>query len=467
MAGMKSLAAIAALGMGIVAFGARAQDIEPGAAEPTTKQAPRQVAKTVPPALRTQKSGAATWQPLAEDGIALALNYTGEAAANATGGLRRDAAYTGQIYIGADLDFGKIAGLDGGTLHFAVTNRHGKSLSQIAIGNNTSVQEVWGTQNTHLAILTWEQKLFGGALDIEAGKSQANIHFLNSPLYCNFQSNSTCGNPTFVFKNSNFTYFPASSWMARAKVNIADRWFAHVGIYEVNPNRKRANDDGFSFSFKGGTGFIVPYELGYASDFTTDRLPRHYILGGWIDRGDYADPLRDDRGGVAILTGRPAATLKGRSGIYVRFDQMLTRPDPASERGLSIFGVAMTNLSGRVEERHFLELGLLQTGTFAGREHDTIGFVVNRQSFSDLAMERMRAARISAGGDGNIHRNQYMMELAYGAQIGAAIRLSPNIQYILNPDQTGAPFRSTGIKNALVFGFKFTIDALPLIGGMR
>jgi porin len=142
---------------------------------------------------------------------------------------------------------------------------------------------------------------------------------------------------------------------------------------------------------------------------------------------------------------------------------MLTRPDPLSDRGLSLFGVAMTNLSGRVEERHFLELGLLQKGTFAGRDKDTIGFVINQQSFSDLAMERMRAARVAAGGSPDIHRNEYMMELAYGAQIGPAVRISPNIQYILHPDQTGAPFRTQNIDNAFVVGFKFTIDAFSLI----
>ena len=462
MAGMKRLAAIAALGMGVAAPAARAEDVPP-----PVPQASQQTTKKVPLILGQKKKGVESDQPLADKGITLALNYTGEAAANPTGGFAQKAAYTGQIYVGADLDFEKIAGIDGGSLHLAITNRHGQSLSQIAIGNNTSVQEVWGTQNTHLAIATWEQKLFDGALDIEAGKSQANIHFLNSPLYCHFQTNSACGNPTFVFKNSNFTYFPASSWMARAKVTIADNWFAHAGIYEVNPNRKRPDDNGFSLSFKGGTGFIVPYEFGYASDFKTDRLPRHYILGGWIDRGDYADPLRDTQGGIAILSGRPAATLKGRSGIYGRFDQMLTRPDMTSHRGLAVFGVAMTNLSGRVEERHFLELGLLQTGTFAGRDHDTIGFVINQQSFSDLATERMRAARIAAGGDGNIRRNQYMMELAYGAQIGPAVRISPNIQYILHPDQTGLPFRRTNIPDALVFGFKFTVDALPLLAAAR
>lgn len=414
-----------------------------------------------------QEAPVKPFQPLADEGVTLALNYTGEAAGNVSGGLRRASAYTGQVYMGADFDMDRIAGIGGGTVHFAVTNRHGKSLSGIAIGNNTSVQEVWGTQNTHLAILTWEQKLLDGRLDIEAGRSQANIHFLNSPLYCNFQTNSACGNPTFVFKNSNFTYFPASSWMIHARANFTPQWFLHVGAYEVNPDRKQADDNGFSFSTRNATGVVVPWEAGYADDAGKTRLPGHYILGGWFDRGDYADPLRDANGGIAILTGRSPATLHGRSGLYFRFDQMLTRPDPRSKRGLTLFGVAMANLSGRVEESHYLELGLLQTGTFKGRDADTLGFLINDQQFSDLAVERMRAARMAGGGDGNIRRHQYMMELAYGAQLNAAMRISPNIQYIVNPDQTGAPFRPRDIGNALVFGLKFTVDAPTLMGMLR
>jgi len=426
---------------------ARAEDAPPPPTLPATTAAPRQ-----------------PFQPLADQGITLQWSYTGEAAANATGGLARKSAYTGQVYLGADLDMDRLVGIPGATIHFAVTNRHGKSLTNIALGNNTSVQEVWGTQNTHLAILTWEQKLLNDRLTIEAGRSQANIHFLNSPLYCLFQSNSTCGNPTFVFKNSNFTYFPASSWMAHAKVQVAPRWFAHAGVYEVNPDRKRWNDDGFSFSSRNRTGVIVPWELGYADDKNETRLPGHYILGGWFDRGDYADPLRDDAGGIAILTGRPARTLHGRSGVYVRFDQQLTRPDPATKRGLAIFGAAMTNLSGRVEESRFLDFGVVQTGTFKGRDTDTLGFMINDQRFSDLAMERMRAARLAAGGEDTVHRHQVMMELAYGADVVPGLRVSPNVQYILHPDNTGAPFNQTNTDNALVFGFKFTLDGPMFFG---
>jgi porin len=149
----------------------------------------------------------------------------------------------------------------GGAIHFAVTNRHGKSLSAIALGNNTSVQEVWGTQNTHLAILTWEQKLFDGRLWFRGWPQPGQHPFPELAALLQFPEQLSCGNPTFVFKNSNFTYFPASSWMAHAKLKLTGNVSAHVGVYEVNPDRKRADDDGFSLSTRNATGVIIPWEL--------------------------------------------------------------------------------------------------------------------------------------------------------------------------------------------------------------
>jgi hypothetical protein len=98
---------------------------------------------------------------LADKGITLSLSYTGEAAANLNGGCAQGA-YSGQVYVGADADMGKIAGLTAARCIWPSPTATAK-LSSIALGNNTSVQEIWGTQNTHLAILTWEQKLFHGA----------------------------------------------------------------------------------------------------------------------------------------------------------------------------------------------------------------------------------------------------------------------------------------------------------------
>ena len=141
-------------------------------------------------------------------GVAVTLNYTEESAGNPVGGIRQGAAYTGQAFLGVDFDMQTLAGIDGGAVHTILTQRHGNNLAADYIGNNTSVQEVYGTQNFHLAQFTYEQKLFDNRVDFEIGRTVANISFLASPLYCSFQSNSICGNPTFIFKNSNFTYFP-------------------------------------------------------------------------------------------------------------------------------------------------------------------------------------------------------------------------------------------------------------------
>lgn len=411
----------------------------------------------------TPAAPGAPWQPLSKDGLRLTLTYTGEAATNLTGGLRRDAAYAGQVFAGVDADMDRIAGIPGATIHVAVTNRHGASLSAIAIGNNTSVQEIYGTQNTHLALFTWQQRLLNDRFEFEVGRSVSNVAFTTSPYYCAFQTNAVCGNPVFVYFAGNSSGFPATRWAAHATARFTPAVSLHVGAYEVNPDRGARGDHGLDFGIRNATGVYVPFELGYDSGAAGGRLPGHYQIGGWFDRSRYDDPLRDDTGGIAVLTGNAPARRFGRTGAYVRFDQTLTRHAGPSPRGLGIFGVAMASVDGRVPSDRFLELGLLQTGTFAGRDADTIGLVVTDQRLSDLAARRLAAARIAAGGGiAKVDRHQIMLEINYGLQLGRAFRILPNVQYVVNPDQLSAPFQRQPSRDALVLGLRLSVDALAL-----
>ncbi len=391
-------------------------------------------------------------QQLFNDGVSISLNYTGEAAANPSGGIRQGSDYAGQVFLGGDFDMDKIAGLSGTSVHIAVTQRHGRNLAADYIGNNTSVQEVYGTQNVHLAYFTIEQKLFDNRLDITAGRTVANIAFLNSPLYCQFQSNSACGNPTFIFKDSNFTYFPASSWGGDAKFLFTPDSYIHAGLYEVNPVDKTFLAHGFDFSGSHATGVVIPAEIGFTPD---NNL---YAVGGWYDTGAYSDPLNDATGQPALLAGQPYATHHDRSGLFLRFNQKV------DATGLTVFGVFMTKLTGQVNENQYYELGAVQTGTFAGRDQDTIGFVVNDQEFSNAFLNNIAYARESVGGTGNIPHREIMMELNYDAKLTPWMTATPNLQYIINPDQSAEPYRKTNIKNAFVVGLKFTVD-LARLGG--
>jgi carbohydrate-selective porin OprB len=83
---------------------------------------------------------ATTYQQSAQ----IVASYTAEAAANPIGGIREGAEYAGRISLDALLPLGRHG--THGTLRMFVTSRHGQELAGSAIGNNTSVQEIYGPQ---------------------------------------------------------------------------------------------------------------------------------------------------------------------------------------------------------------------------------------------------------------------------------------------------------------------------------
>jgi porin len=135
---------------------------------------------------------------------------------------------------------------------------------------------------------------------------------------------------------------------------------------------------------------------------------------------------------------------------------------------VTVFGCALRHVSGRTIQDHFLEFGLLSVGAFRSRSRDSIAFVFTDQQFSELARQDVRAADEMAGeghGDG-LSRHQFMMELAYGVALARGLRVSPNLQAIINPDRLSDPLRITHKRNVVVVGLKFTYSlTLPNLSG--
>ncbi len=147
--------------------------------------------------------------------------------------------------------------------------------------------------------------------------------------------------------------------------------------------------------------------------------------------------MLDQRGGARVFSGLDPLTRFGRSAVYARFDQMVWRPDPNGIQGLSVFGVALGGTGGRQTQDYFLEGGAVLTGTFPGRPYDTLGFVFAMEKLSPLGTANIRAARTALGlGTRNVESLQTILELSYGIQLTPAVRLMPNLQYVIDPDQT-------------------------------
>lgn len=202
---------------------------------------------------------------------------------------------------------------------------------------------------------------------------------------------------------------------------------------------------------------MVPYALGWHS-LDQARHTAVYEIGGWQDNSPYHDPLRDRSGTPAVLSGQEYATAHGRSGVFARAEQQLSGDDNA--HGLSVFAAVFRGTSGQLIEDWYAQAGLLQKGTFPGRSEDSVGIVVSRQQYSGIALENQRLARAQAGGSGTPQSSQTIVELSYGIQLNRQLRITPNLHYLVHPDQFNEPARRHDLDNALVAGLRIDWNLL-------
>ena len=81
-----------------------------------------------------------------DDGITIFANYTNNIAGNPVGGQSAGFTYCDNITFGLELDLERIIGWKGGHLTVSGLNRDGSNLSQENIGNQFTVQQVFGGQ---------------------------------------------------------------------------------------------------------------------------------------------------------------------------------------------------------------------------------------------------------------------------------------------------------------------------------
>jgi porin len=185
---------------------------------------------------------------------------------------------------------------------------------------------------------------------------------------------------------------------------------------------------------------IVPVEVGWHAALGQEKLPGNYKIGGYYDTSDAADLS-------APLSG-PPATVSGRWGVYALADQMLFREAPASDRGLTAFGVFVYANPKTALLQYFWEAGLVYQGTFRGRDQDSIGLAVNQSRVSNDLVAAQEAQNLLMPGSVNVQSDETDIELNYRAQLTPWFSLMPNLQYVIQPNAV------TAIPNAFVLGLQ-------------
>lgn len=373
-------------------------------------------------------------------GVNFRGDYVSETFANVSGGLKRGSTYAQQLRLGADVDMARLAGWSGATLHLTINDRRGAGVSADYIGNRLPVQEVHGGPYTRLSEASYEQNLLGDRLNLRLGFFAMGNDLGGMAIGCQLVNAAFCAHPLSLSGNSGWYNYPNARWGAAVRYKLGPELLFRTGLFQDNP---RLGDRRNAFRpFAAGTaGMMLPLELEYAPGSAphSEALPGHYKLGVFYDTAD-------------VKRQGETGTVSGRYGIYLLADQMILRDGPGG-RGLSVFGQFTANPRASAQITRWVAAGLVKTGTFAGRDADTVALGLVHAQVNPRLREVAALSNLEDGGDASLPAGESVVELSYGWQARRWLGVRADVQYVVQPGAFS--YRST--RNALAIGTQLKI----------
>ena len=454
----RALVAVAALMLGAAAAGDDLTRL------PLFQPAPPEIHREPSPFLGTPLEPLVRFgQSLYDAGILPRVRYVQSFAANPVGGLRQGDDTSGVVIFGADLDMEKIAGLGGAQVHATFAQFFGRELSTDYIGSRTKVQSFYyPKEQFELAELTYEQSLFDKQLTFVVGRANATGSFARSTYGCRFQNVADC---PFELTQAvaGFPGFPYVNWGGYVRYNPVPTLYAKAGAFETNSTRN--TNSGFDWGLNHSTGYVIPFEVGYGTEYSTYPYPRHFKLGGWYNSAPYNDPYLNTRDrSRALFGGAPLTYSGGRTGAYALGDQVVWRPDASGQRGVAVFATTGVPFDNRGLFSFEAVAGALWTGPFASRPADQIGLLATYIMLSDKEDNYINDLLRKARSTTLVGRNQGIFETNYNYKLTEGIYLAGSLQYLVNPDSISRPNARFAPHDALVLGLKLSATLGPLFG---
>jgi porin len=390
---------------------------------------------------------------LYERGVDLQLGFVGEFAYNAAGGTQALGSFTGQGLFGATFDLEKIINLPKTKLQVTYTSRFGRNLVEDAgLDTLSLVQEVWGRgQTVRLTQMYLEHRLFEDMLTVRWGRVAMGNEF--AAFSCDFQNLTFCGSQPGNIVGSYIYNWPISQWGAIVTLNLPEFGYVRAGIYDVNGSYLSYENKLLPVWYPDPDGVLVPFEIGWLPKFDGGRLPGSYKVGAWYSTATLSDVVSDVSGNVAAMTGLPAAQNAGLYGVYVNFEQQLTRNASVDPKG-GLRGFVNWSMADQQTSVTWMQIagGLVYTGPFASRPHDQISFGAGTTQVNP----RLIGAQNTLSGLGLkpavIRNSEYVFELQYAVVPVPGLTLRPNVQYVYTPGAISSNV------NILILGLKTVIN---------
>jgi len=400
-----------------------------------------------------------------ENGIEFSLTYTNNIAGNVVGGKQRTATYTDNVGFGVALDLEKLVGWKGGSLTVSGLNRSGQSLSEIALANQFTVQQVYGGQTAMFYALAFEQKLFDDKVAIKLGRFATGDDFGSSPIYWLYMNNGIDGNPQALPVNTQFSAYPWAVWAARLRIDPTPEFNAMFGAYQVSSRVFDRAYHGLDWSIRPDDGVLFISQFGWTPEFfkrpveqpaeadgktlaggkgadgktaaksfkqpvvtTMKGLPGHYWFGAYLSPWQFPQFGTLDKATNSY-------------GFYWHMDQMVFQEAPGSDQGLTLWSAFVWSPQQNIAKLPFqVNGGAAYKGLIPTRDEDQtmLGVV-----YGEFSKDYARATQSAGGGYPDY---ELVFEFGHRVQFNKWLFVQPNLQYVINPGGTHT------VPNALVLG---------------
>ncbi len=397
---------------------------------------------------------------LDDSGVEITANYTNNIAGNPVGGKSAGFTYTDNFFYGVELNLDKLIGWKGANLVVSGLNRDGSSLSQWNVGNQFTVQQIFGGQTAMFYSLALEQKLFDDKVSIKLGRFATGDDFASTPLYWLYMNNGIDGNPQALPVNTQFSAYPWAVWAARLRVDPTPEFNGMLGVYQVSNRVFDRAYHGLDWSIRPNDGILMITQLGWTPEFFKRPVaaaetasdgksvvsdgksfkkgvieapkmkgyPGHYWFGAYWSPWEFSQFGTDQKATNSY-------------GFYWHADQMVYQESPGSDQGLTVWTAFVLSPQQNIAKLPFqVNGGLVYKGLIPSRDDDYTCFGVVYGKFS-----RNYARTVDALEEG-YPQFEMVLEWNYKIQLTKFAFVQPDVQWVINPGGTG------NIPNALVLG---------------
>lgn len=354
---------------------------------------------------------------------------------NVHGGLsthKRAGRYTGSYDVGLTTDLKRIFGIDGASLYTHLEGFWPKTegIDSGSVGSYFGVNADAMPRDAAVVTEMWYQQDFlDDTLSLRVGKMDITGGFecrgcpvsFDCSMYANdekqqFLNSALVNNPTIPF--------PFGTLGAAVHYTPVEDWFVTAAVADAAGDYR---ETGFNTAFESEDNLFYVAETGITPRLDSARGPLQgaYRIGAWYQ----PETLDDDD-----------VDYYDNAGLYLNFDQLLVKENTDDEdaQGLGTFfrmGYADPDKNAMSQ---FYSTGLSYQGLIDGRDDDVLAAGIGQGYFSNHFSEDYPQDSETA------------YEVFYNAQISKWMTLTPSVQYIADPAETG----DAASKDAMVLGLR-------------